>query len=286
MATEEIPSFSTWRRSNKTTKNEIDDLVCYFCSIGDIQTLKRFAETGVLSFIASQDIKLAIRSNKFETVAWLSTHPLIYEHWQGDSDPIAEAARQGNLEIIKHLLDKGFAMDEWTFIYAVLYRKINVLNWMRSERVCPWYDDTEAHAQMEEMPFQIDEIFDWAVTKAGFPYVDIADGVYEGLAFDGDLETLKLIREQNMFPLSREKAVCAAAAEEGNLDVLKWLHEIVGCEWDETTCLNAVKRNHLEVLKYCLQNKCPWNRSWCLFVASGSPSCKKTYDWILSSEFP
>ena len=52
--------------------------------------------------------------------------------------------------------------------------------------------------------------------------------------------------------------MCAAAAADGELDVLKCLREI-GCEWDEGTCINAAKGGHIEVLRWAHGNGCPWH---------------------------
>ena len=54
---------------------------------------------------------------------------------------------------------------------------------------------------------------------------------------------------------------CAAAAEGGQLECLKYLHEN-GCAWDESTCEAAAEGGHLECLKYLHENGCHgWARS-------------------------
>ena len=46
------------------------------------------------------------------------------------------------------------------------------------------------------------------------------------------------------------------AAENGHLEVLKWLREN-GCPWNEWTCKNAAGNGHLEILKWARENGCP-----------------------------
>ena len=58
-------------------------------------------------------------------------------------------------------------------------------------------------------------------------------------------------------------AICVAAAENGDLKLLKWLHEN-GCPWDSSTCASAAKKGNLELLKWLRQNGCPWDSSTCL----------------------
>ena len=45
--------------------------------------------------------------------------------------------------------------------------------------------------------------------------------------------------------------------------------ECNGCPWDETTCHNAAKGGHLEVLQWARQNGCPWNEWTCSYAAEG-----------------
>ena len=53
--------------------------------------------------------------------------------------------------------------------------------------------------------------------------------------------------------------ICATAALQGNLNVLR----VARCEydfpWDETTCSNAASHGHWEVLKFAHQHGCPWD---------------------------
>ena len=56
------------------------------------------------------------------------------------------------------------------------------------------------------------------------------------------------------------------AAGNGNLDMIKYLHEN-GCLWDVQTCMRAANNNRLEVLKYLRENGCPWNEWTCCMAA-------------------
>ena len=49
------------------------------------------------------------------------------------------------------------------------------------------------------------------------------------------------------------------AAEEGHLDVLKFLHEM-GCPWHELATEAAARGGHLDVLKFLHEKGCPWNQ--------------------------
>lgn len=58
--------------------------------------------------------------------------------------------------------------------------------------------------------------------------------------------------------LRERKWTCAWAAEGGYLEVLKWAIEN-DCPWDEQTCSRAAARDYLEVLKWLRTNGCPWS---------------------------
>lgn len=76
-------------------------------------------------------------------------------------------------------------------------------------------------------------------------------------------------------------SACSYAARTGNLDLLFWLRNNVGCQWDDSTCDAAALGGHLETLiwlrtkhlksngsisrydsslqrPYILSDDCPW----------------------------
>lgn len=78
------------------------------------------------------------------------------------------------------------------------------------------------------------------------------------VARQGDLYNLKHHYHQGE-PI--DESTCAAAAESGNLDILKWLRggwlaSFLGasCPWDERTIASAKNE---EILNYAIQNGCP-----------------------------
>ena len=63
-------------------------------------------------------------------------------------------------------------------------------------------------------------------------------------------------------------STCREAAKGGHLEVLQWAHEN-GCPWDEWTCASAAESGHLEVLQWARANGCPWNEFTCYAAARG-----------------
>ena len=68
---------------------------------------------------------------------------------------------------------------------------------------------------------------------------------------------------------SVQRDACRISAEEGRLEVLKWLRAH-GCEWDERTCAWAAEGGHLDVLQWARENGCQWYSGWvCSAAAEG-----------------
>ena len=56
-------------------------------------------------------------------------------------------------------------------------------------------------------------------------------------------------------------------ARTNKLDLLKWAREEKKCEWDYRTIHAAAIQGNLEMIKYCVANKCPINERACAFAA-------------------
>ena len=97
----------------------------------------------------------------------------------------------------------------------------------------------------------------------------VKGAVYEGdlvnyAALQGSIEILRWLMEEKGYEFNR--ATCEGAAFGGHLDVLKWVRsQDPPCPWDWRTCTEAAAEGHLDVLKWLrAQNPpCPWNRYRC-----------------------
>ena len=82
----------------------------------------------------------------------------------------------------------------------------------------------------------------------------------------GDFDTTSTI-SWALEKCNEEKArFCSRMARNGNLELLKFLHE-KGCPWNEETCWSAASNDHLECLKYAHENGCPWDEETCKAAA-------------------
>jgi len=61
---------------------------------------------------------------------------------------------------------------------------------------------------------------------------------------------------------------CEQVARTNKLEFLKWAREVKQCEWDERTIKAAAEEGNLEMLKYCFSNGCPCDEEKSCFKAA------------------
>jgi len=73
-----------------------------------------------------------------------------------------------------------------------------------------------------------------------------------------------------------EKYFCAQVALTNKLELLKWIREEKKCAWDEETSAVAARQGNLEMVKYCVANRCPIDAFSCHNAAgNGHLDCLK-----------
>jgi hypothetical protein len=53
---------------------------------------------------------------------------------------------------------------------------------------------------------------------------------------------------------------CWQVSATNKLEFLKWAREVKHCEWDKNTIYDTAARGNLEMLKYCFDNDCPYDK--------------------------
>jgi hypothetical protein len=85
---------------------------------------------------------------------------------------------------------------------------------------------------------------------------------------------------------------CYRVAETNKLELLKWAREEKKCEWDVRTIIAAASEGNLEMVKYCVANKCPINERACSSAALNGhleilkylrEEAKAPWDWLTAS---
>ena len=64
-----------------------------------------------------------------------------------------------------------------------------------------------------------------------------------------------------------ETFFCWQVAQTNKLELLKWAREEKKCEWNSRTINAAVLQGNLEMVKYCVANKCPIDEDACAYAA-------------------
>ena len=86
------------------------------------------------------------------------------------------------------------------------------------------------------------------------------------------ISTLEFVWEnKSLWPrLSRhwdETYFCSRVAHTNKLELLKWAREEKKCKWDAGTIEAAARQGNLEMVKYCVANKCPIRTVACACAA-------------------
>ena len=114
--------------------------------------------------------------------------------------------------------DDGWADEEDFFCQRVAKtNKLELLKWIREEKKCDW----DA----------------WTINEA----------IYQ--------DNLEMIKYCVANECPTDEHACESAAEKGNLEILKYLHEEAEAEWYDTTASNAAANGHLHILEYLVERK-------------------------------
>jgi len=92
--------------------------------------------------------------------------------------------------------------------------------------------------------------------------------------------------------LREERDFCLEVAQTNKLELLKWAREEKKCKWDGRTIQAAARQGNLEMVKYCVANKCPVNDYACAYAADGGhleiikylrEEVKAPWDWATAA---
>eukprot|EP00215_Chloropicon_roscoffensis_P000184 CAMPEP_0198461832 /NCGR_PEP_ID=MMETSP1456-20131121/481_1 /TAXON_ID=1461544 ORGANISM="Unidentified sp., Strain RCC1871" /NCGR_SAMPLE_ID=MMETSP1456 /ASSEMBLY_ACC=CAM_ASM_001119 /LENGTH=142 /DNA_ID=CAMNT_0044186923 /DNA_START=1 /DNA_END=426 /DNA_ORIENTATION=+ len=105
------------------------------------------------------------------------------------------------------------------------------------------------------------------------PLMRVMGAMYEGdlvnyAAFQGSVEILRLLIEENGWELNRETGKSAGLG--GSVEILEYLRG-VGYEFGEEVCGGAARGGRLKALKFLrgLDPPCPWDERTCAGAAVG-----------------
>ena len=135
----------------------------------------------------------------------------------------AEAAKAGDLQLLKQLREEGKEWNKGTTAYSAIHGHLDCLKYA-IENGCDY-----------ERGFM-------CIYAAGNGHLDCLTYLYNHGGFEWNAET------------------CRLASHHGHLECLKYMHEN-GCEWDIDTVNYAAQSGHTDCIQYAIQNGCEWNES-------------------------
>jgi len=160
-------------------------------------------------------------TNKLELLKWAREE----KKCEWDEETINEAAKQGNLEMVKYCVANECPINMNACAYAAQGGHLEVLKYLHEEVKAPWTSGTASFA-----------------------------------AESAQLHILEYLVERKYDEFDEE--ACACAAMNGHLDCLKYLHETAKAPWDEEAVREAHDNEHTECVQYLLDNNCPLPTNW------------------------
>ena len=183
------------------------------------------------------------------------------------------ATRFGHLSVLKWLLAmKAFRLNEHVFALAASGGHLAVLEWLHKETICPW-NHTAFRWAMQHGKL---EVLEW-LKKNGAAW----SGECISLAMiRGDLDSLRWAWTNGYyFDLDAYKTW---AANDGFLEVLKWLVDEMRVQLNDEIALAAARHGRLEILKWIRSRQNLEAATWCydMITAAAQSGSIETLEYL------
>lgn len=164
---------------------------------------------------------------------------------------LRSAAEGGHLQIVKLMYDKmqsvGSNIDSSVCSAAAAGGHIHVLEWAREQR-CKWNADTARAAALHGRL----NVFMWGVEQSCYVCRDAS--VMRWAAASGCIDLLCWMLANGF---EYDSGLCKLAVRRGHLNVLKWAHTLDQSLLGEPTWQVAVEKNHVPILEWLRHVRCP-----------------------------
>jgi hypothetical protein len=178
----------------------------------------------------------------------IAQRELLLTHFYLDSSVPDFCAEENNLQLLQWADQNEYPINPRIVLHcAIKHRNEEMIKFALKFQHCP------ANSLRWSKSIEINDtpIIKWKAKIASAPLCDAT--TYLLAAENGNLELMKYLKE-NGCEWNRA-STCSAAAKGGNLNVLKWLRD-QGCSWDGETCNSAASTGNFEILKWAIANHC------------------------------
>jgi hypothetical protein len=213
--------------------------------------------------------KAAAKSGSVASLTWLKQHG---EQFSALTARAAAAA--GHLHVLEYLFREGCAPDRRCSELAAEQGHLAVLQWLRAHD-CPWDKDTIASFAARSGRYSV---MKWLQQQ---PDISLSVRTVTAAARAGKISMCKYLLEQQC---PCDDSVCEAAAANGHLNVLRWLHEKGGYSCAaKSVSLAAARSGSIKVMQYTLKECQRW--SWTPVLTSDMLNVAGVYGQLEAAEW-
>ena len=201
----------------------------------------------------TESCKLAAEYNRLDMLKYLHINGC---PWNVSTCNIA--SKKGNIECLKYAVTNDCYCNAETYYFALMYNNKECIKYLY-ENILNWSKDNLSYS------WQLSACL-WAVENNNLNYFKIARNngaifqeydIFNLVIEKGNINFLKYLMVNNTFN-NYDFTLCKTAAEFGQLECLKYLHNNE-CLWDIETCNIASENGNIECIKYAFENQCPIN---------------------------
>lgn len=266
-----------WFHQNKCPWNEfIVDVAVEHC---DLATLKALVEELQCPWNQKRTLQRAVDAKRdLDVIEWLHE-----KECPCDEETFSQAATHGDLEILQWLHEKKCPWNERTFEAAAKHGSLVNLQWLH-EKKCPWDETTFAaaakHGSLDNLQWLYKKKCPWdgrtfySAAEHGSlvnlqwlhakkcPWNEVTFAL---AAAHGSLINMEWLRK-NKCPWDNEETISHALAYGSPLENLKWLKDVLGCNFND--CTLSIPKGSIKIAEWFKEIGCELNDTFYLTEAA------------------
>jgi hypothetical protein len=199
------------------------------------------------------------------------------------------AIKKGNISLLKWLKHNEAVTEKEWFVnpeYLCESAKSNqfeILKWLKLENNCPWTKTSSPSSsslgqKLDNFKSELSAVTSEELKKNGYSLYGLL--VNNNNNIDECNHKLPITNHRSLtFHPNYDSFPSALVVEYGTFEMLKWCIEN-GCPWNEWACANAAKILNFEILKWSIENQCPWNEYTYVYAAGN----REIFMWCIENK--